>query len=97
MDGTKEIPAYMENRIKRSVSLNNINADLKIMLLNVLDTDDIEYNDTIETVDLWDSMMHMEIMVAIENKYSLRITPEEIVVLTSVKAIQNFLELRGVL
>ena len=80
-----------------AVIKNKTDPDLEKLLLNTLQIERIEYNDTIETVDVWDSMMHMEIMVAIENKYSLHIEPEEIVALTSVRAIQKFLELKGAL
>jgi acyl carrier protein len=70
---------------------------LRRILCDVLKNDDIKYEDTIETVDLWDSMMHMEVMVAIENSYKVRIEPGEIVALTSVKAIQEYLRSKGAL
>lgn len=77
--------------------VDTLNTKLKQTLLIVLPIDNIEYNDSIETVDIWDSMMHMEIIVVLEKTYSIRIEPEETIELTSVKAIQDFLETRGVI
>ena len=70
---------------------------LRRILRETLKSDDIKYEDTIETVDLWDSMMHMEVMVAIENSYKVRMEPGEIIALTSVKAIQEYLRSKGAL
>ncbi|HOW43067.1 MAG TPA: acyl carrier protein [Candidatus Omnitrophota bacterium] len=70
---------------------------LKRILLGALLVDDIAADDTIETVDLWDSMRHMELMAALEQEYKVVFEPEEIIRLTSVRAIAKFLEERGLL
>lgn len=70
---------------------------LKGVLALALGTDAISYEDTIETVDVWDSMMHMEIIAALERAFSVRIEPADIIVMTSVKAIQKYLKSKGVL
>jgi acyl carrier protein len=70
---------------------------LKQVLCGALKCDEISYSDTIDTVDMWDSMTHMEIMVALENNYAVRVEPGEIIMLTSIKAIQDYLISKGVL
>lgn len=77
--------------------MNNLDPGLQKILCDVLKIEDILLVDSIETIDLWDSMMHMEIMVALEKNYPVRIEPEEIIELTSVRAIQEYLRSKGAL
>lgn len=48
--------------------------------------------DSMDTVLLWDSMGHMELMVALEQSFQMTISPEEIIDLTSVEAIKIYLK-----
>lgn len=52
----------------------------------------VKDDDSIDTIGLWDSMGHMELVAAIEKHCQSQIGPDEIIKLTSVKAIKNFLE-----
>lgn len=87
----------MDLRLKRCRKVNDLDPGLQRILCDVLKTEDITFADSIESVDLWDSMMHMEIMVALEKNYPVRIEPEEIIELTSVMAIQEYLRAKGAL
>lgn len=77
--------------------MDTLNPRLKKMLTEVLEEPEIGFEDGIESIGLWDSMMHMEIMVAIEKEFAIRIEPDEIIKLTSVKTIQKYLNEKGVL
>lgn len=79
------------------MELSNVrlNARLEKALLDTLKVKSIRYEDSMETIDVWDSMMHMEVMLAIEACFTLRVEPEEIIQLTSVASIQSFLEQKG--
>ncbi len=74
-----------------------INSVLKKLLLDTLQINEIKYEDSIEEIDRWDSMGHMELIIALEKKYSIRVEPADIVRLTSVKAIQDYLEMKNML
>lgn len=77
--------------------MDNLNPRLKKTLTEALKEPEIGYEDSIESIGLWDSMMHMEIMVALEKEFAIRIEPDEIIKLTSVKTIQKYLNGKGVL
>ncbi len=87
----------MDVKLKRCRKVNDLDPGLQRILCDVLKIEDITFADSIESVDLWDSMMHMEIMVALEKNYPVRIEPEEIIELTSVMAIQEYLRAKGAL
>lgn len=87
----------MDVRLKRCRKVNELDPGLQRILCDVLKIEDITFRDRIESVDLWDSMMHMEIMVVLEKNYPVRIEPEEIIELTSVMAIQEYLRAKGAL
>lgn len=82
---------------RAQISPGMIDQRLKKILQSVLKTDNVGYEDGITTLGLWDSMAHMEIILAIEKDYSLTLEPGQIISLTSVKAIQDFLASKGVL
>ena len=44
---------------------------------------------TIENLDGWDSMKHLEIVIAIENKYSINFEPHEVILLNSIERIMT--------
>lgn len=53
--------------------------------------DDLEFQGILQ----WDSMHHVEMMVALEEAYGLEIDADTIVELTSVRAIRTWARLRG--
>ena len=70
--------------------MNNVNGLIAEIFQEVFQCS-VDKSDSIETIALWDSIGHMELMAAIEVKCGVRIEPEEIINLTSVSAIQKYL------
>lgn len=56
-------------------------------------TDDL----AMQHVAIWDSLKHMEVVVALEQQFGLQFTFDEIVTFQSVGAIKRVLRARGVL
>lgn len=50
---------------------------------------------TMQATPEWDSLKHMELILAIERHYEIELTGDEIAEMTSVKAINHILEQRG--
>jgi len=74
-----------------------IDSTLKNILSEVFSQNNICLDDSIDTIEEWDSMLHMELIIALEESYSIRIEPEDIVTLTGVKSIQDYLNNKGLL
>ena len=74
-----------------------IDSTLKKILSEVFTQTSVCIDDSIDTIDEWDSMLHMELIIALEKSYSIRVEPEDIVMLTSVKSIQDYLNSKGLL
>ncbi len=74
-----------------------IDNTLKKILSEVLSRNHICLDDSIDTIEEWDSMLHMELIIALEKSYSVRVEPEDIVKLTNVKSIQDYLNNKGLL
>ena len=74
-----------------------IDSTLKNILSEVFSQNNICLDDSIDTIEEWDSMLHMELIIALEESYSIRIEPEDIVRLTGVKSIQDYLNNKGLL
>ncbi len=70
--------------------MNNVNGLISEIFHEVFQCS-VDESDSIETIALWDSMGHMELMAAIEVKCKIRIEPAEIINLISVSAIQKYL------
>lgn len=51
----------------------------------------------IHDVDTWNSLTHIELVVMIEDKFHVQLTEDEIVSMTSLGALQDILNKRGVL
>jgi len=58
---------------------------IKEILADVLELskDQIDETITMENVDTWDSLRHMEIMLAIEGKFGIQFEPDELVDMTT--------------
>ena len=74
-----------------------IDSTLKKILVEVFSQSSVCINDSIDTIDEWDSMLHMELIIALEKRYSIRVEPGDIVLLTNVKSIQGYLNSKGLL
>jgi acyl carrier protein len=51
---------------------------------------------TIEELEGWDSLNHMQLMLAVEAKFGIRISTSMMLDLVSLDAIQDFLKSQGV-
>ena len=58
---------------------------------------DITDNLTIDDLEAWDSLKHMDLVVSIEQAFNIELTLDEIIIMTSVIAIKRVLNDRGVL
>lgn len=69
--------------------------DLKIIFADVLEINAnlVSEKSTIENLEGWDSLKHLELVLAIEKKYNINFEPHEVILLNSVErilsAIQN--------
>jgi acyl carrier protein len=59
--------------------------------------DQINLNTSNKTVDTWDSLKHLDLILALEQEFDLDISPEEIAGLNSVETIINLVEQKLVL
>ena len=62
------------------MDLNTVLNDVTSVFKDVLDTDDIElkYETTANDVEDWDSLSHIQIIVAVEKHFNIRFTSGEI-------------------
>jgi len=51
---------------------------------------------SMEQVDIWDSLTHMDLIAAIENEYRIELTADDIVAMTDVGSILRILKQRGI-
>jgi acyl carrier protein len=66
--------------------------DLKQIFLDVLEVDSISDSDSVETIKAWDSVRHLNLIMAIEERFSLTFEADEIPELISVRAIADALD-----
>ena len=65
---------------------------LKELFAQVFHVSDLRDDDSIETIELWDSMGHMQLILAIEERFGMRIEPDDMFELTSVEALKKYLK-----
>lgn len=51
---------------------------------------------TMRDIETWDSLKHMELVVAIEEEFGIELNADEIVAMQSVKDIERILKERGI-
>lgn len=49
-----------------------------------------------ESIKKWDSLGHIQLIVALQSEFALSITPEQALEMTSVRAIESTLRARGI-
>lgn len=69
--------------------------ELKKVLENVLETDFVSDTDSAETLKTWDSVRHLSLIAALEERFGVTFEAEEMMELTSVKAISEALQKRN--
>ena len=58
---------------------------------------DITDSLTMDELEVWDSLKHMDLIVSLEEKFRIEFTFDEIIIMTSVVAIRRVLNNRGAL
>lgn len=61
----------------------------------ILGTDEIDENSEVGRPHQWNSLHHIELILALEKKYEIKVGADGIASLTSIHAVTNFLESRG--
>lgn len=69
--------------------------ELSEILNNVLETRSISEHDSAETIPAWDSVRHLTLITAIEERFDVTFEAEQMMELTSVAAIIDALRLHG--
>ena len=69
----------------------NLFLELRSIISDVLNVpeEDIDENFSIESCENWDSLAHMGLVTAIEEKFALELTMDDIVEMTSIEAMLN--------
>ena len=57
---------------------------------------DVPEDASIETVEAWDSLHHVELMLELEMRFGVQMTTDVMPTLTSLQAIEEFLQEQGV-
>jgi acyl carrier protein len=57
-----------------------------------VDIDNINENSSSDNIEQWDSLSHIKLVMAIEAEFNVKLTPEEMMDMLSVKLIKNILE-----
>lgn len=76
-----------------------IHARLRAILADVLGVDPSGVGDdtTADAVRGWDSVRHLQLVLAVESEFAVTFAPDEIPTLISARALQQALAARGVL
>lgn len=75
--------------MNESVLLNVRRATADVLQRNI---DDVPSDATRDTVDGWDSMAHVNLVLALEQEFNLQFTPEEMMEMLSVELIAMLVE-----
>ena len=72
--------------------------DIKKLLSNIFEIKEDKITDefSMKTVEGWDSLKHMELIVSVEEEFSVRLTADEIVSMIDYRGIKEVLKNRGV-
>jgi acyl carrier protein len=69
--------------------------ELKQVLLDVLEVRSISDKDSVETISSWDSVRHLSLIMALEERFGVAFEADEIPELISVAAIRDALNRRS--
>jgi len=71
---------------------------LKQIMANVLKVqlDEINEGTTIENVESWDSLSHMQLILTIEEQFGVKLAEEDFLMMTSFNEIKRILKNRGI-
>lgn len=69
--------------------------DKKAKLLDILTTilgQEVDENASVETIETWDSLSHIEVIVTVEEEFGVKIPQQKIAEMTSVKKLLVWIE-----
>ena len=71
---------------------------LKTVMAEVFEisSDKINGSTTMEGIEQWDSLKHIELMTAIEEKFGVTLEMEELIEMTALKDIKRILNTKGI-
>jgi acyl carrier protein len=74
-----------------------VEAKIRKIMSGILEVpaDSITEATTMETVDTWDSLRHMEIIVALEEAFGIELAAEDLMEMTSLPEIMRVLAAKG--
>jgi len=75
-----------------------VNEKLRKIIADALElsADEINESTAMESVDTWDSLRHMEMVVALEQEYALEFGADEMMEMTSFNEIKRVLGSKGI-
>ena len=82
---------FEKTELVRKESLEVKLEDIVELVSSELESEKISEDTSMENCRLWDSMSHINIIMAIESRYSLKVKPNEYATLTSIVEIFNYL------
>jgi len=76
-----------------------VNVQLAQVIARVLEIDHIEISleSSVDTIEKWDSVGHLEVILGIEQAFGVRFHTDDIPELTSVQKLQHALEKEGMI
>ena len=77
---------------------NEILKEINVIFVDTLDNEDVEVNEKTQAsdVDEWDSLTHIQLVVAIEKHFKIRFTSKEIQSWNDVGEMMNCIQEKGV-
>ena len=77
--------------------ITKIDDRIKNIFIDIFEVEDIKLDITYNDIDLWDSINHVKMIVAIEKEFHIRFKFSEVTIMTSVKSIHEVLKSKGLL
>lgn len=74
------------------MSDNSVNEKLETIFQGAFGVDKLTDDMSIETVEGWDSMAHVALIMTLQKEFNIAIAPADAIELTSIDLIKKFLE-----
>ena len=65
-----------------------------ISLIMDVNSEELNQNSTVDTISSWDSLNHMNLIIALEDEFGIKFSDEEIFSIDSISTILKILELK---
>ncbi|MDR1340707.1 MAG: acyl carrier protein [Prevotellaceae bacterium] len=72
--------------------MNKLKDRIIAVLQKVFELEQIDENASQQTIEKWDSLAHLNLIVALEEEFDISFEPEEIAEMISVQMIINFID-----